>query len=811
MNRMLEYARRRGRARNLLLLSAATLFPAFAPTGMARADEAGAGQIETITVTAEKRAENVQRVPASISAFGGDQLENANITNFADLANLVPNLAIITANNNRNTTIQIRNQGTSGTNPGIEPDVGLFVDGVYVPAAAPILGDLLDISTVEVLRGPQGTLYGRNTPVGDINITTRAPTAETEAMIEGEIGNFDERRVSGYIGGAITDDAAGRLSLWSDTHSGYVRNLFNGQMVNDGDQYGGRGRVRWTPDSATTIDLIGYYGQITTHGTYTGQVNPFGVGGIIGTGGATPSYPLGGSFLTAVPNYQAPHGFETDDAATDAFDQTQTYGASITANRVLPFGATLTNILGYNWMNDDVKELAATSLPVPVLNHDWQSDRIGSTSDELRLVSPGNQFIDYVAGIYLFHSDLRYDTVGVFGPGSNAQFTVKPGPVTTPVLLPGDHADFHFGQATNSAAGYGQMTVNVTDKLHAIGGLRYSLDHKDAGLYAFNGGPTPPVVGFALINALINPPAAFTHLEREDHALTWSGTLQYDVTDGVMAYATMSNGFKDGGFNARSSSFTLFPVAFNPEHTLNYEAGAKTTLFDNKLLLNVDVYRMLIEGFQSSSLQPGSGTLFEVFNAGTIHENGVEADAQARPIEHLSLDASLSYADTAYSSFPKGPCFAGFPNLLVNPVSTGTCNLTGRTPPNSPKWRWNLGARWEDQWQDSHFQWFVSGDVHSVSSQYMDPSLDPRSFQSGYTLFDANLGFEPDSGTWRIQLYGRNLANKLYYTYEAPQPIGGLVDVVNNPTPGKGSVGANGFVGNYGTPRTFGVEASYKF
>ena len=781
----------------------ATSLPALAQTS---------DQIETITVTAEKRPETVQRVPASISAFSGTQLEDANITNFADIANLVPNLAIITANNNRNTTIQIRNQGTSGTNPGIEPDVGLFLDGVYIPAAAPILGDLLDINTVEVLRGPQGTLYGRNTPVGDINITTRAPTSQTEGMIEGEIGNFDERRVSGYIGGAITDDVAGRLSLWTDTHSGYVRNLYNGQMVNDGDQYGGRGRVRWTPDAATTVDLIGYYGQISTHGTYTGQVSPYGVGGIIGTGGATPSYPFGASFLTAVPNYQAPHGFETDDATTDAYDKTETYGASVTANRVLPFGATLTNILGYNWMDDDIKELAATSLPVPVLNHDWQSDRIGSTSDELRLVSPGNEFIDYVAGIYLYHSDLRYDTVGVFGPGANAQYTYHAAPtLTTPVLLPGDHADFHFGQATNSVAGYGQVTVNVTDKLHAIGGLRYSIDHKDAGLYAFNGGPTPPIVGFALINALINPPAAFHHLEREDHALTWSGTLQYDVTDGVMAYATFSNGFKDGGFNARSSSFTLFPVAFAPEHTLNYETGAKTTLFDNKLLLNVDVYRMIIEGFQSSSLQPGSGALFQVFNAGTIHENGVEADAQARPIEHLSLDASLSYADTFYSNFPKGTCYAGYPNLLVNPVSAGTCNLTGRTPPNSPDWRWSLGARWEQQWMDSHFQWFVSGTAHYTSSQYMDPSLDPRSRQDGYTLFDANLGFEPDSGNWKIQLYGRNLANKVYYTYEAPQPLGALVDVVNNPTPGKGSVGANGFVGNYGTPRTFGVEASYKF
>src|SRR6185312_4810911 len=183
------------------------------------------GAIETVVVTAEKRSENVQDVGMSISAFSGDQLENRGITSMTDLAKFVPGLNILQTNNNRNSTIQIRGIGTAGSNPGIEPDVGVFVDGVYMAAAGSIQQNLLDISTVEVLRGPQGTLYGRNTPVGAVNINTRAPTQQTEGMLDVEVGNYGERRAAGYIGGGLSDDVAGRLSLWTSSRSGYKKTL----------------------------------------------------------------------------------------------------------------------------------------------------------------------------------------------------------------------------------------------------------------------------------------------------------------------------------------------------------------------------------------------------------------------------------------------------------------------------------------------------------------------------------------------------------------------------------------------------------
>jgi iron complex outermembrane receptor protein len=359
------------------------------------------------------------------------------------------------------------------------------------------------------------------------------------------------------------------------------------------------------------------------------------------------------------------------------------------------------------------------------------------------------------------------------------------------------------------------------------------MDAKDASIDADNTAPAGAVtpngcgVGCTLVTtqpavlaaegALINPVVNNGHYRRVDHALTWSGALQYDVAQHVMAYASMSNGFKDGGYNARASTSS---PSFNPEYTLNYELGAKSEFFDDKLLINADVYKMIISGFQESELQPGSGVLFSEFNAGTIHEQGVEADLQARPVQYLSLNADMSYADTEYEKFNKGTCVNSYPVAGAAPppgspqtagAVAGYCNFAGFTPPFAPNWRWNIGARWEQPWRDSHIQWYVSGNVHYTGGQFMDASLDPRSWQAGYTLLDANLGIESDSGNWKVQLFGRNLANKMYYVSMGPQVGGGLVDVVRPAGLGAASTGVNGFVGFYGQPRTFGIEGSYKF
>ena len=170
-------------------------------------------EVETVIVTANKRAENIQEVPMSVSAVSGDYLERAGITSVTDLSRFIPSVNIAQSNNNRNTTVFVRSIGSSGTNPGIESSVGIFSDGVYISAAGPIQSNLMDVAPIEVLRGPQGTLYGRNTPVGAINISSRAPTQAFEAMLTGRVGDFKDRGISGYVGGGLTDSLAARLSV----------------------------------------------------------------------------------------------------------------------------------------------------------------------------------------------------------------------------------------------------------------------------------------------------------------------------------------------------------------------------------------------------------------------------------------------------------------------------------------------------------------------------------------------------------------------------------------------------------------------
>jgi outer membrane receptor protein involved in Fe transport len=326
--------------------------PAFGQT----ATDAGAssGGIETVTVTAEKREQNIQSVGMSISAFSGDMLEQNNITSVADLATFVPGLQITQANNNRNSQIIIRNVGTSGTSPGTEPDVGVFLDGVFIPVAGPIYSEVTDIATVEVLRGPQGTLYGRNTPVGAVNVTTRAPTQVTEGMINVQFGNYGKMRTSGYFGGGLSDDVAGRVSFWADRNSGYLLNLYNNERVMKSDQFGGRARIRWTPDADTTVDFIGYYGRIDAENNSGMQLNPLGVGGIVFGYNPTPASFDTSPFVIAqkaanpTHPYVVPGKWEVN-SANGAPDITTTWGASVSVSRNIPMlDATLINILAFN-------------------------------------------------------------------------------------------------------------------------------------------------------------------------------------------------------------------------------------------------------------------------------------------------------------------------------------------------------------------------------------------------------------------------------------------------------------------------------
>jgi iron complex outermembrane receptor protein len=795
--------------RGLLLRSAAVL-TIIAP-GAALAAEKATG-VEEVIVTAEKRPENIQNVPMSVSAFSGDQLEKANISTVADASRFVPSLSIQQSNNNRNSSIILRNVGTSGTNPGTDQDVGVFIDGVYVQVAGPVYSELTDISTVEVLRGPQGTLYGRNTPVGAINVTTQAPRQERDGAVTLQGGNFGRFKLSGYVGGGIVDNLAGRLAFWEDKEDGYYKNIYDGSRTGAETKQGLRGRLRWTPDADTTVDLIAYYSHGRNNGNNGTQVDPLGPGGIVFGYNPTPASFAASPFVIAQKAtnpghpYAVPGKWEVN-IAQGSEDITNLGGVSAQVSRKLaPINAVVTNIFAYNYYFDHAPNVGPGQLPLDVLTNE-QRDQIEAISNEFRIASDQKQFVEYVAGVYYYHSNLHYDAITTVDAQANRVFPAATGGGGK--IPPGNRQTLRYNQSTDAIAVFGQATLNISEKLRVTAGGRWSEDKKAGSINAvlsnITGGPISPVFsanqgGGGTLSA-----------KRDDEGKTWTLGAQYDVAPDIMAYVTAGSGYKDGGFNSRSAVVT--PYTFDPETALTYEAGVKSILFDHRLLLNVDIFRMLVKNYQQSTLLPvGSG--FAIGNAGNFRNQGVEADVQANPIQPLNLKASLSYIDSTITGGADHlTCDQTFPVAGSSPPPTSGpytdatkkfCNFNGLTLPYAPKWRTSLSGRWEQPLSNTHLRWYLAASMSYQSSQYMDPSLDPRSYQSGYALYDASLGLSPEQGNWRISVWAKNLSDHRYFVTEAPQTQAANVS-------GGGTAAINGYIGWLGIPRTYGVELGYRW
>lgn len=771
-----------------------------------------AAEVETIIVTAEKRPENIQDVPMSVSAFSGDQMVKNNIANVADLARFVPGVSINIANNNRNSSIVMRNVGTAGTNPGTDQDVGVFLDGVYIQVAGPVYSELADISTVEVLRGPQGTLYGRNTPVGAINITTKAPTAQFEADNTVQVGDHGRVRVTGAVGGGIAENLAGRLAYWDDKSDGNIKNIYNDEWVNADRKVGARGRLRWTPDQDTTVDLIGYYSHARTNGNNLVQVDPFGPGGIVFGYKSRPATAAVSPFIIAQAATNPGHPYvalgKWDVNIADASENvTNMYGVSGQVTRGLPqINAVVTDILAYSSYYDHTPNQGPGGLPLDVTTNE-QIDQISSTSNELRIASDKKQFIDYVAGLYYYHSNLTYNANVTIDSMANRVFPATVGGGGT--IPAGNRQNLTYYQSTDAYAAFGQATFNITDKFRVTAGGRLSEDKKTGSITAalsnITGGPISPV--FSANQGGGGSIAA----NRDDKGKTWSLGAQYDVASGVMAYVTSGSGYKDGGFNSRSAKVT--PFSFAPETSITYEAGLKSTLFDRRLVLNADIFQMLVKDYQQSVLLQ-TGTGFAIGNAGNFRNQGFEVDAQAAPIAPLTLTASASYIDSKITGgADRLTCDTSYPFAGSAPPATSGqytdatkkfCNFNGLTLAYAPKWRTSLTGRWEQPLADTGMRWFVAADMSYQSSQYMDASLDPRSFQGGYALYDASFGLSSEGDKWRLSIWAKNLADKRYYVTEAAQTQGANISA-------GGTGAANGFVGWLGNPRTFGVELDYRW
>ena len=745
--------------------------------------------IEEVVVTAQKRAESVQDVPISITALSGEDLIRRGLNNMQDVARTVPNFDLPASNNMRNVSIRIRGIGSTGTNPGIENSVGTFLDGLYMPAGAMSFGELSDIQTIEILRGPQGTLYGRNTPVGALNVTTLKPTNERETLLRAGYGDYDQANISGHVGGGLSDNTAGRLSFFYRDREGYEENLFTGDDVNDNSEWGLRGKLLFAPSDSLEVIATAYVSEIERRCCMSEQIQPnhptFGIAtdAFLATQAAA-GYPFN-NFI------DGDHKVDGDD---EGDDNTDSFGASVQVDWELASGHLFTSITGLqDWENDVA--IAADSLKNPVLT----SRQILNNevfSQEFRLTSPSDQTVEYLAGLYFYEQDTTFESDGVIGVGANRVFPAPPAACPAPCRAePGDSVLSVFEQETSSVAVYGNLTYNISDVWDITGGLRWSRDEKDAFISHTNS----PGNGFVVDN-LIFPPAEPGALDRSESKVTWSFNTRYDLADDVMLFFTTSTGFKSGGFNSRRVP-TGSVVEFEEEESITFETGIKSFFYDRSVMLNLTLFQTTVEDFQESTLAP-TGAGFIVGNAGEQEVSGLEADFIYAPNEKLTFNGALAYLDAQYTDFSNAPCGAG--EVPDNPNgANSTCNRDGDRPAFTPEWQYTLGIEWAQPINNSNLEWFARADYSwRDDQQLVTVTLDEIAQQDGYGLLDLRAGIAAQGGSWQVDAFVKNTTDEAYFVQAAAQPVSGLIS-------GGGPAGARGFVGWYGPPRVWGLELTW--
>ena len=739
-----------------------------APAAEAEPEETG----NVIIVTALKRTDDIQDVPLSITAITGDVLEQSGVNDLQDLSFLVPNFQLNSSSQLSNVRINVRGV-TSVGNSAIEPSVGVFVDGAYVPRPGSIIGNLYDVQQVEVLRGPQGTLFGRNTPIGAMNITTRRPEDTFGGSLQANIGNLDTWGLQGHLTGPIADGLDARIAFNYDNAGGFLENTFSGQDELAREDFSLRGRLVWDAAPGFEADLVVDYGRLEHTGAAIELLSE----------SVTPAF---------INRFQSVYGTTIDFA--DTFDYrinqihtdqavNEQWGATLSLN--VDIGDhTLTSVTAYrDWEENQVGE-DVIRLPADLLGR----DRISSTenfSQELRIASPDGGLIEYVAGLYYYRENYSIDTF--FNIGQDyCDFTLPS--IGAAALVPACNADLQnsvvdlFSQELQSFAAFGQATINLTDSFRLTGGLRWTRDEKTNGSFT-------RTVNNVAARPLAPSDETTTGLELKAEAVNWLLSAQVDVTPDVMLFATASTGFKSGGFNSEPGASNR---VFNEENATTYELGMKSTLVNGDVTANVTVFQTEIDDFQERQF---AGLGFVVNNAGSLRQRGVEADFIARPTDQIDLTVGVSYLDSEFTVFANAPGLPGGPPQ----------DLTGRRRQDSPEWQFSLAGQWADEIGNSGIELMLRGEYQFVDEQFLDANLNPQSLQPSYSLANFKIGLADVDGSWNVSAFLRNAFDEGYCVRTFNQVAGGLFGAIS----GANNTSVQRCV--VGRPRTYGVTIGTSF
>ena len=690
-----------------LIASIATVALA-APAIAGQANSVSGSDENVIVVTAQKREQDVQDVPISMVVVSGQQLTTMGIQDFNQLARFVPNFYVQTTPGNN--AFYIRGIGSTPGNLAFEQTVGLFVDGVYGGHARQFQAPFLDVARIEVMRGPQGAIVGKNTSAGAISVVTARPTRELQAAAEASYA-FDPggTRLYGMVSGPVTDVVAVRVAAQYEDNDGYIENLILG-----GDETKRKtlfGRASVLIDSGGPVDLLLKVegGRVDLTGTASERI-------------LTPADPDLKRSTGGFP------GFVDKD-----FDNTNNFNAAATAN--IELGEhVLTSITGYS-SYDFEKRLDADFGPTPFFASSF-AEKFSQMSQELRLASPTTGAVEYIVGGY-FHVndyDLLQSTLIRFGPFNG-------------------RADRVFRQENVVWSGFGSATWHIAESLRLTGSLRYTYDRKRANQTRLNTGRVLPT--------WIATPLSGNRTERE-----WdpSVALQWNVTPDAMLYASYGQGSKAGGFVGAQATTTPAQFEIEPEKADTFEVGAKLALLDRRLRLNMAVFRTDFENLQVSSFD-ATTTSFITSNAGKARSQGFEGDVSFNVLEGFFLTGSLAYLDAKFLDFPGAQC--PFDNPGCVPANN---NAAGRPLPRSPKWSGTLNADVTVPISGS-LEFNANGGMTFRSFAYLEESFNPAAGQDAFAMFDFRGAIRSADKRWELALLGKNLTNRITASHAFATPL----------------------------------------
>lgn len=709
-----------------------------------------------IVVTATRRNALLSEVPASISVVSAETLERDQITNIIELNGRLPSLVI--GQQFGGARIAIRGIGFNPIRPGDEGRIAFYSDGVYVARPSAQIGTLFDVDRIEVLRGPQGTLYGRNATGGTLLLTTRDPTEDVSGYINASVGNYNAYQISGALSGPVTDTLGARFAFDTVNRDGYWTNQVTGNDVGGAHTLSVRGTLLWEPAPNFNV-------RVTADRHIENDTN-FVVHAI------EPGY-------VAANTLQALYGSRDTATTYDPDNEYESYGGSIRATYNVNEQLALTAIGGYRNVDSTVLVHGVSTRIFSALSK-FRDDSEQYTFD--LLFSGDFDIVNFVVGASYFHEDqtpsLRSAIRGrlFFGGAPD-------GPVQ------GTYSEANL--ISDAKAVFGEVTVNITPELSITGGLRYSWETKQAlneinvtDLFTPFPSATPDTdFGFLpacrnglTTNCVAIRPGFPRNSTVDFDSLTPKLAINYELTPDISAYATYVEGFKSGGFN-----YGTVQAPYQPETIQNYEFGLRARVFDNRLILRAAAFRYNYQALQQTvQIQSAVGTF--VLNTGDARIDGIEAEFQARVTDDFQIDGNFAILDTRFGSF-----------VAVDPNRGIADDIGGNEVTQAPEYTLYLGAEYGFDVGDGRAT--VRGDWRRTGDTYFDIFNNPQMLQEAYDVFGANVTYAWGDGRWRAGAFIKNIGDTYATNFRALQAnaLGG------------------GVTGTLITPRTFGVTLGYNF